>query len=43
MRMHIFETICFADMVAPYADLTEPIDIYSEWIDAADDAEKTLG
>jgi len=26
-----------------YADLTEPIDIYSEWIDAADDAEKTQG
>lgn len=25
------------------ADLTEPIDIYSEWIDAADEAEKTLG
>lgn len=34
--------LCFSvnDLIVSCADLTEPIDIYSEWIDAADAAER---
>ncbi|KAF8495615.1 hypothetical protein JB92DRAFT_3126410 [Gautieria morchelliformis] len=35
--------VCSQGYQSKVNHLTEPIDIYSEWIDAADDAEKTLG
>lgn len=40
---HVSST-CIDLLTTPYrADLTEPIDIYSEWIDAADAAERAAG